>query len=191
MAALAKGIFHQYRHQGLNYLSLHDPSTPKDDYFYQEWQMPMKQRRLMKRFQSRAFGPGSTPYILNSEELATIFHFPTAEARTPVLTTLPTRLAEPPVELEFAREGEPELPNLERTQTDVVGVAAPVLPESPTRLVVPKPVAPTEQAMMEPAAVPLEPGMPRPGMPAPLPPGLDLAEEPLEENPGSPRNLPL
>jgi len=202
MAAMTKGIFHQYKHQSMNYLGLHNQSTPKDDYFFQEWQMPMKQRRLMKRFQNRSFAPGSTPYILNCEELATIFHFPPADSRTPVLTTVGSRLAEAPIELQFASEGEPDLPNLDRTQADFSGGDQPVaVPEKPNRLVVPTPVSPTgssvprEEVIHQPATeqqvtTENDPSMPQAGMPAPLPPGLDLADEPINPNAGSPNNLP-
>ncbi|MFH1712026.1 MAG: hypothetical protein ABH846_02200 [Patescibacteria group bacterium] len=205
MAAMTKGIFHQFKHQSMNSLGLHNASTPKDDYFFQEWQMPMKQRRLMKRYQNRSFSPGSTPYILNCEELATLFHFPPADARTPVMTSVASRMAEPPLELQFAAEGEPDLPNLERTQNDFAGVqaAAATVPEKPAPLTVPRPASltgspiPREEVVRQPVgqvAAPAQeqydPSMPRPGMPAPLPPGLDLADEPINPESNSPNNLP-
>lgn len=210
IASLSKGIFHQYRHQSLNKLGLHGPSTPKDDYFYMEWQMPAKQRRLMSRFQNRSFGPGSTPYILNCEELATLFHFPPADARTPVLTTVGSRLAEAPIDLQFAGLDEPDLPNLDRSAGDGVGTVAPQLPDDPGPLVVPTPMAPAQQSAPAPAGMstpqpapapvqysdtvtmqpaPADPQMPQAGMPAPLPPGLSLEDEPVNSQ-GSPGNLP-
>lgn len=209
IASLSKGVFHQFRHQSLNKLGMHGPSTPKDDYFYMEWQMPAKQRRLMRRYQNRSFGPGSTPYILNCEELATLFHFPPADARTPVLTTVGSRLAEAPIDLEFAGIDEPDLPNLDRSATDNIGTPAPKLPEQPGPLVVPTPLAPTQPSMSAPKPAPApagyaepreevvmqpqpqqaDPSMPSPGMPAPLPPGLSLDSEPITDD-GSPGNLP-
>ncbi len=203
IASMTKGIWNQYGHLNLNKLGLHAPATPNDDYFWQEWELPGRQRNLVNRFKARSFGTGASPYILNVEELATIFHFPAADARTPVLTSLGARRSEAPNELQFAGVDEPDLPNLNRTSPDVQGgYGASSLPQAKP-LVAPHPTAPTStrttQVQSRPVQVPapahvpeefIDPSMPRPGMPAPLPPGLDLADEPIN-NEEIPRNLPL
>ncbi|MFH1631496.1 MAG: hypothetical protein ABIA47_00520 [bacterium] len=209
-ASMIKGIFHQYGHLGMNKFGLHIPSTPKDDYFYMLWQMPMKQRRLIKRYKNRSFGAGATPYILNCEELATLFHFPAADARTPVLTSIGARRAEAPSELEFAGADDPTLPNLDRVSPDVQAAAGVTvhkkLPE-PKPLVVPTPSLGVEGGLTKDEGVISKSAevesydagvnqivegeyMPKAGMPAPLPPGLDLADEPIGQESG-PENLPI
>lgn len=206
MASMTKGIFHQYGHLGLNKFGLHGDATPKDDYFWQVWQMPRKKKELVQRYKSRSFGTGATPFILNTEELATIFHFPAADARTPVLTSLGARRAEAPMELQFAGVDEPDLPNMQREETDVAGsFGVEAEPAPPRPLAAPRPTSPTHIGGEEtgarsqesgaglsdafsspqdapiPAEQTLDENMPKPGMPAPLPPGLDLADEPIEE----------
>lgn len=104
-ASGVKGIFAPFTSQILNGFALHGPAVPKDDYIWQRWQMPGKQKKLVSRFKRRAFMGGSTPFILNSEELATLFHFPSAEARTPVLSSLGARRAEAPSSLPYGGEG--------------------------------------------------------------------------------------
>ena len=186
IAAMTKGIFHQFAHLSWNKFGLHDPSTPKDDYFWQEWQMPYKQRVLYARYKKKKFGEGSTPYILNSEELATLFHFPAADARTPILTAPQARRAEAPLNLAFSTE-EQLLPNFERSQPDTHHE----LPVKQAPLSVPN-VAVTP-GLGSPSNSPIAEGevMPRPGMPAPLPPGLSLADTPFDPTPDAPDNLPL
>lgn len=222
IASMMKGLFHQFGHQGMNKFGMFIPSTPKDDYFYMEWQMPAKQRKLIKMYKNRLFGAGSTPYILNCEELATLFHFPAADARTPILTSIGARRGEAPSELEFAASDAPTLTNLDRVSADVQAAAGvtilKTLPE-PGPLTVPTPLAPSrtenisvpsEQAASQ-AIVPAQEYlvnitshsvsqpvteisadefMPRAGMPAPLPPGLDLSDQPLDQSSG-PDNLPV
>lgn len=200
MASMTKGIFHQYGHLSMNKFGIHGPATPKDDYFWQEWSIEQKKTDLVKRYKGRSFS-GATPFILNTEELATLFHFPAADARTPVLTSLGSRRAEAPTELHFAGTDEPDLPNLtpppgveqpaaEKRPAGVPGPLATPHPTAPTQLS-PEPEAETE--VHTPTPVPSSPmhdeNMPRPGMPAPLPPGLDLADEPLESM-ETPENLP-
>ncbi len=91
-----KGSFQPFNSPIMNQLAGHGPSVPKDDYFWQVWSMTKKQGILAKRYKHRSFGAGSTPCILNAEELATLFHFPSADARTPVLTAMGARRSEAP-----------------------------------------------------------------------------------------------
>jgi len=195
VAAMTKGIFNQFD-SGFNKLGLTDTSTPKDDYFWQEWQMASKQKTLMSKYKNHSFSAGVTPYILSSAELATIFHFPAADARTPALTSLGSRMSEAPGELQYAPEGSEILLNFDKAASDVLAAApdaakkyAHVPPMS-----VPRPTAPTSpfeyREIQKQGSNIIEEGMPQAGMPAPLPPGLDLADEPIDEMDG-PSNLPM
>lgn len=53
----------------------------------------------MKAYQSRSWGMGATPYFLNAEELATLWHFPTINIKAPLVKKAEARRAEPPVGL--------------------------------------------------------------------------------------------
>ncbi len=198
VASMTKGIYLQYD-SGINKLALTDNVTTKDDYFWQEWQMPGKQKKLVERYKNRLFG-GTTPYILTASELATLWHFPGPDARTPVLTSLGAKMGEAPQELSYAPNELSILPNIERSAPDVAGsdfsVKEPTvayIPEAPS------PVAPTKsegyslpQTTPTPSLEKEGSGMPnfQIGMPAPLPPGLDLSDVSSPEQ-EMPKGLPM
>lgn len=239
VAPMTKGLFAQYTNQSLNALAMAGASTPNDDYPWQAWGMPATQSKLCSRYKNRSLGSGATPKIMNVEELATIWHFPAADARTPVLTSVGAKQAEAPVELNFALPTAPILQNMDRSPEDGFGkrsqlparkpltvpgirtqyqvdvnasqvdasmVSVPMQPEpapAPERTYAPAqmpmyrgpsgpsvavPVAPAPQARVAPSepapTLPVMPVddrayMPRAGMPAPLPPGLDLNDQTL------------
>ncbi len=98
-AVTIKGILTQYAHLNLNSFKLFGPVSPKDDYPWQVWSYTKKQTNLMKAYQGRSWGTGATPYFLNAEELATLWHFPTINIKAPLVKKAEARRAEPPVGL--------------------------------------------------------------------------------------------
>ncbi|MFA6017830.1 MAG: hypothetical protein WCT28_02525 [Patescibacteria group bacterium] len=155
MASSAKGMFATFNHQYMNRLGLFAPSVPKNDYIWQEWQMAGKQRKLVSRYKRRSGGEGADWLYMNVEELATLFHFPAADARTPVLSNVGARRAEAPDTLSFASKEDPQLPNWKRTIEETKEEErVRSLPES--ELLLPTPTSPTEHANVEqimPAAI--------------------------------------
>jgi hypothetical protein len=183
MAAGMKGMMAAYTNTMLNQFGMHNPSIPKDDYFWMEWQYAGKQSTLTKRYARRSLGPGASLYILNSEELATLYHFPGVDARTPVLTSLGARRSEAPNTLPYAPAGDDDMqdwkkqnsPKDEKTPEDHAAME-----ES---FHVPVPHAPTGGHH--------EPQMPSPGKPAPLPPGVHGHFEKPSYDDSVPPNLPV
>ena len=98
-ATTVKGILNQYSHLNLNSFKLYGPVSPKDDYPWQLLSYAKKQNNLMQAYQSRSWGMGATPYFLNAEELATLWHFPTINIKAPLVKKAEARRAEPPVGL--------------------------------------------------------------------------------------------
>jgi hypothetical protein len=191
MASGMKGMMHAYGNSSVNGFAAYGPSVPKDDYFWMEWQYPGKQTRLARRYASRDLGAGGSPIILNTEELATLWHFPGADARTPVLASIGARRAEAPTDLYYADEDGDGLPDWKQKHGATQTPKAPEKDEG-YQAALPRPMAPTADQRMEQLRVsaPVE-NMPQPGLPAPLPPGLDLSDEPLDTDASAPTNLPL
>lgn len=177
MAAAMKGMMASYGNSVTNQFGMHNPSIPKDDYFWMEWSYATKQARLVRRYAKRSFGAGATLYVLNTEELATLWHFPAADARTPVLSSLGARRAEAPAGLYFAEDSDGDgIPDWKQKHGRFAE------PDANTKADVqlPNPMAPTGQTG----------NIPNPNQPAPLPPGLDLSDEPIDAKSIAPSNLP-
>ena len=53
-------------------------------------------KKLFNAYKARMFGVLSAPYILSTEEIATIYHFPGRLVRAPFMPRVPIRTSEPP-----------------------------------------------------------------------------------------------
>ncbi|MFA4831096.1 MAG: hypothetical protein WC862_05015 [Patescibacteria group bacterium] len=70
------------------------------DYFFKEQRKNYRRRILMKAYKKRdIIMGGRRPYVLNIEELATIWHFPMSHVKTPLVQKAAAKQAEPPVGL--------------------------------------------------------------------------------------------
>ncbi|MEK9180777.1 MAG: hypothetical protein AAB871_00910 [Patescibacteria group bacterium] len=68
--------------------------TPYIDFFVNR-----RKRRLVMFFKSRSFSKGRKGFILNIEELATIFHFPLITVKTPQISKTEIRKSDAPINL--------------------------------------------------------------------------------------------
>jgi len=92
----------QYSTQNMNGFKSKSTSV---DYFFKKTRESIKKRRMLRAYQQRSYF--YIPYrhnrrqffVLNSEALATIFHFPGRVAETPTLSRIEAKRGEPPVNL--------------------------------------------------------------------------------------------
>ncbi|MDX1608252.1 MAG: hypothetical protein R3251_03525 [Candidatus Spechtbacterales bacterium] len=75
-----------------------DPASfPKSSFvFFKKTRNYMRKRNILSAYKSRFLGNTSAPYILNTEELATIYHFPGKVVRAPFMPRVSSRTSEPP-----------------------------------------------------------------------------------------------
>lgn len=143
---MIKGILNQYANLSLNKFGLFIPQVPKDDYFWMRWQYAKKQRTLMSAYKNRSWGVGGTPFFLNVEELASLWHFPTIGFKAPLVKKAEARRAEPPVGLPITFE-ENTLPGFVEDAESAPIPGLPIMPPSPIKPteVVPTPKSPTDR----------------------------------------------
>lgn len=68
-------------------------------YFFAERRINYRKSLLMRAYKKRKMRPGGKIFILNIEELATIWHFPMSHVKTPLVQKASGKKAEPPAGL--------------------------------------------------------------------------------------------
>ncbi len=101
------GSFRQYNTNDLNGFKPMNPTS--FDYPWEDFKgkrLSKKKARIFNAYKLRAYFHNAPypeylrkPIVLNSEELATIYHFPGGVAQTPTIEKVESRKAEPPVNL--------------------------------------------------------------------------------------------
>ena len=99
------GCFRQYGTLNLNgFTKIRDTNIDYPWQDFREINSRRKKRRMLAAYRRRAwFYPpfARRPFVLNSEELATIYHFPGGVVTTPSLSRIPSKKGEPPANLPF------------------------------------------------------------------------------------------
>jgi len=75
-------------------------------YFFADQRKNYRRKILMSAYKSRdMYMGGKQPYVLNLEELATIWHFPMSHVKTPLVQKSETKRSEPPIGLPLEHIG--------------------------------------------------------------------------------------
>ncbi|MDP3245152.1 MAG: hypothetical protein Q8M83_05870 [bacterium] len=73
--------------------------TTKINYFMIKRRVAARQIKIMRSYKNRSMQRGAHPYVLNIEELASIFHFPVSTVKAPLVKKTESKRAEPPIGL--------------------------------------------------------------------------------------------
>ena len=86
-----------------------------------KYRLNLRKNKLMRAYKYRSDVRGRLPHILNTEELASIWHFPVeASVKSPLIQKAPGRKAEPPSSLPVVKErAARELSNGGRVKSDI------------------------------------------------------------------------
>lgn len=68
-------------------------------YAFRNYRLAEKKKKFVSAYKKRKIKVGKNPYILNIEELATLWHFPMPLVKTPLLQKASFKRAEPPINL--------------------------------------------------------------------------------------------
>lgn len=94
------GFFNQFATLNLNSLKPHPKFTTKAFYALAGQRLALKKRIMLRLCQQRRFWEKG--FILNIEELATLWHFPTIVVETPMMPQVEAKKGAPPAELPIA-----------------------------------------------------------------------------------------
>lgn len=91
------GIFNQFAHLNMNTFAPDAATMTKANYAFAKFRKAFKQRKLLRLLRSRSFWERG--YILNIEELASVYHFPTVAVKAPVTPYIEVKKGGPPIDL--------------------------------------------------------------------------------------------
>ncbi len=100
------GAFKQFGSTNLNGFKPNKKVSTKIDYFFVKTRELYRKQKIYKAYRGRSFvtaNPGifrpDKLFVLNTEELATVYHFPGLVARAPLIPRIEAKKAEPPSRL--------------------------------------------------------------------------------------------
>ncbi len=100
------GALQQFNAFGSNEFRPNSKTIIKNFYFFNQTRRNIRKTRLLRWYRARERTAGSKLYMLNIEELATIFHFPVmTNVKTPLISKTISRTAEPPFTLPISDDG--------------------------------------------------------------------------------------
>ncbi|MEK7680692.1 MAG: hypothetical protein AAB348_01425 [Patescibacteria group bacterium] len=91
------GSMNQFNYGGRNSLTVKLGTFAS--YAFKNYRIGYLKQKFATAFKKRKIKIGKNPYILNIEELATIWHFPMPLVKTPLLQKTASKRAEPPINL--------------------------------------------------------------------------------------------
>jgi len=91
------GAMQQFSDANLNALIPHPESKTFAIYYFDEPRMAYRQRRVVQDYRDRGRAHGG--FIFNTEELATVFHFPDMSVKTPTVQRIEAKKGEAPTNL--------------------------------------------------------------------------------------------
>ena len=94
------GVLQQFSTLDLNAITPVMKTFTKANYFFVDKRVEGKQRRILSNFRNRSqTGGWGKGFVLNIEELASVFHFPVPEAVRESVKTVGAKKEAPPVDL--------------------------------------------------------------------------------------------
>lgn len=90
------GALRPFQSIDLNGFKLEKYTKTAVNYLFVKWRLRSRQIKLLRSYKSRSMWLGGGFFVLNIEELATLYHFPTKSVKAPLLKRTEAKRAEPP-----------------------------------------------------------------------------------------------
>jgi hypothetical protein len=98
------GSLKQFSTMNLNAFKPDSKTKTKIEWFFVKYRLAQRRQNLIKAYKFRSNLAGHSHFVLNTEELASIWHFPSREIRTPLLQKTVSKKNEPPFSLPIFQE---------------------------------------------------------------------------------------
>ena len=95
--AIAFSYLSQFGSQDLNYLIPDKKTKTSAYYFLTDYRKALRKRAILRKYKRREFDKKG--YVFNTQELATMYHFPTFEVVAPMAPRIDAKRGKPPVGL--------------------------------------------------------------------------------------------
>ncbi len=99
------GALAQFSDQNSNEIKINKKTQTKINYFFIKTRLKARKRKILWAYRARSIARGYKPYVFNTEELASMWHFPDIEIRTPTVQRVAAKKAQPPVDLPREEQG--------------------------------------------------------------------------------------
>ena len=93
------GALQQFNTLDMNGFKPDSKTKTQADYFFVKKRVARRQNKIIKNYINRSAGAGMAKFVLNIEELATIFHFPVNAFKSPFIAKTSSRRGAPPSNL--------------------------------------------------------------------------------------------
>lgn len=103
------GAIKQFNTQNLNGFKPDKKVTTSIDYLFIKRRVRARQKKILSKYKRRALWRGRRLNILNTEELATLFHFPIILVKAPQVQKTEAKRGEPPIRLPIGLDQEEPL----------------------------------------------------------------------------------
>ncbi|HLC99998.1 MAG TPA: hypothetical protein VJC11_03500 [Patescibacteria group bacterium] len=90
------GSMRPFQSLDMNGLTVEKYTKTSAEYFFKKQRIRWRQEKLLRSYKYRSLWHGGTSFVLNTEELATLYHFPTPSVRAPLLKRTEAKRGEPP-----------------------------------------------------------------------------------------------
>ncbi len=85
-------------------------------YFFKDSRTAQRKTMMLKAYKKRKMNVGANPFVLNIEELATLWHFPLAYVKAPLVQRAQARQTEPPIGLPVENVPAPDTAEKEESE---------------------------------------------------------------------------
>ncbi len=97
------GAFKQVSSLDLNAFKVDKYTKTAANYLFKEQRVARRKTKLMRAYKGRSNRRGGKNYLFNTEELATLWHFPMIDVKAPLIVKALSKTAEPPIDLPIER----------------------------------------------------------------------------------------